>query len=45
VRLVVPPGTDAARAQQLLEKADKGCPISNSLSAAKHVDCEVVEAP
>jgi organic hydroperoxide reductase OsmC/OhrA len=45
VRLVVPPGADTARAQQLLEKAEKGCPISNSLSAAKHVDCELVEAP
>jgi organic hydroperoxide reductase OsmC/OhrA len=45
VQLVVPPGTDAARAQQLLEKAEKGCPISNSLSAVKQVDCELVEAP
>ena len=30
VRLVVPPGTDAARARQLLEKSEKGCPVSNS---------------
>lgn len=43
VRLVVPPGTDTARAQRLLEKSEQGCPISNSLSAKKHVDCEIVE--
>ena len=44
VRLVVPPGSDAAKAQQLLEKAERGCPISNSLTATKQVECEVVEA-
>jgi len=44
VRLVVPAGTDAARAQRLLEKAEQGCPISNSLTAAKHLEAEVVEA-
>ncbi len=43
VRLVVPPGTDAARARKLLEKSEQGCPISNSLSAKKQVDCEIVE--
>ncbi|MGH8244234.1 MAG: OsmC family protein [Steroidobacteraceae bacterium] len=43
VRLVVPPGSDAARAQQLLERAERGCPISNSLTATKQVECEVVE--
>jgi organic hydroperoxide reductase OsmC/OhrA len=43
VRLVVPRGTDAARAQALLEKAEQGCPVSNSLSAEKHVEAEVVE--
>ncbi len=43
VRLVVPPGTDASRARKLLEKSEQGCPISNSLSAKKHVDCEIVE--
>ncbi len=44
-RLVVPAGSDAARARLLMEKAEKGCLISNSLSAARHLECEVVEAP
>jgi len=44
VRLVVPPGTDAARAKRLLEKAEQGCPISNSLTATKHLEAEIVEA-
>jgi organic hydroperoxide reductase OsmC/OhrA len=44
VQLVVPPGTDAARARMLLEKAERGCPISNSLTATKHLECEVVES-
>ncbi len=43
VRLVVPPGADAARAARLLGKAEQGCPISNSLNAARHLDCEIVE--
>ena len=44
VRLVVPVGGDASRARQLLEKAEKGCPVSNSLTATKHVEAEIVEA-
>jgi organic hydroperoxide reductase OsmC/OhrA len=44
VRLVVPPGSDAARARMLMEKAEKGCLISNSLTATKHLECEVVES-
>jgi organic hydroperoxide reductase OsmC/OhrA len=44
VRLVVPAGSDAARARLLMEKAEKGCLISNSLTAAKHLECEVVES-
>ncbi|MBX3702846.1 MAG: OsmC family protein [Steroidobacteraceae bacterium] len=43
VRLVVPAGTDANRARLLLEKAEKGCLISNSLTATRHLECEVVE--
>ena len=35
VRLVVPPGADAARARHLLEKSEKGCPVSNSLTASE----------
>jgi len=42
-RLVVPAGTDPARARTLLEKAEKICLISNSLSAARHLECEVIE--
>jgi organic hydroperoxide reductase OsmC/OhrA len=44
VRLVVPAGTDAARAKQLLDKSEKGCPISNSLSATKRIEADIVEA-
>lgn len=44
VRLVVPAGTDATRARRLLEKSEKGCPISNSLTAEKHLEAEIVEA-
>ncbi|HEX9707976.1 MAG TPA: OsmC family protein [Steroidobacteraceae bacterium] len=44
VRLVVPAGADAARARKLLEKAEQGCPISNSLTAERHLECEVVAA-
>jgi organic hydroperoxide reductase OsmC/OhrA len=45
VRLVIPAGADAAKAQHLLAKAEKGCPISNSLTAEKHLETEIVEAP
>ena len=44
VRLVVPPGADAGRARHLLEKSEKGCPFSNSLTARKHIEAEIVEA-
>jgi organic hydroperoxide reductase OsmC/OhrA len=42
-RLVVPPGTDHARARMLMEKAEKVCLVSNSLNAARHLEAEVVE--
>ena len=41
--LVVPAGTDPARARLLMEKAEKICLISNSLSAERHLTCEVIE--
>ena len=44
VRLVVPAGADAARARKLMEKAEQGCPISNSLKAERHLECVVVES-
>ena len=39
----MPAGTDPARARLLLEKAEKVCLISNSLSAERHLTCEVIE--
>ena len=36
-RLLVPSGTDPGRAREVLEKAEKSCLISNSLSAAIHL--------
>lgn len=44
-RLVIPAGGDAQRARLLMEKAEKSCLISNSLNAARHLECEVVEEP
>jgi len=44
-RLSIPAGSDPARAKMLMEKAEKICLISNSLSAARHLECEVVVAP
>ncbi len=40
--LRVPAGTDHARAQTVLEKAEKGCLVSASLSAAIHLVPEIV---
>jgi organic hydroperoxide reductase OsmC/OhrA len=42
-RLKVPPGTDSARAQKLLEKAEAICLITNSLSGERHVNATVLE--
>ena len=42
-RLTVPPGTDAAKARSLLEKAEHGCLISSSLNAAVALECTIVE--
>ncbi|HLG53459.1 MAG TPA: OsmC family protein [Steroidobacteraceae bacterium] len=44
-RLSIAAGSDPARAKMLMEKAEKICLISNSLSAARHLECEVVVAP
>ena len=41
--LTVPPGVDAARARTLMEKAEKVCLVSNSLTAERHLEAEVVE--
>jgi organic hydroperoxide reductase OsmC/OhrA len=42
-RLTVPPGTDAAKAKSLLEKAEHGCLISNSLNAPVALETSIVE--
>ena len=38
VELTVPAGTDEKKAHRLLEKAERGCLITNSLTAAIHLD-------
>jgi organic hydroperoxide reductase OsmC/OhrA len=42
-KLTVPAGTDAAKARQLLERAEHGCLIANSLSGARTLEAEVIE--
>ncbi|MBL4622734.1 MAG: OsmC family protein [Immundisolibacteraceae bacterium] len=44
VTLVVPAGSDAAKAEKLLEKAEQACFISNSLTAEVQLKCEIVIA-
>lgn len=41
--LRAPAGVDQARAEQLLEKAEKVCLISNSLNGERELVCEIVE--
>lgn len=43
-KLTVAPGTDAAKAKQLLERAEHLCLIANSLKGARSIETEVVEA-
>ena len=42
--LAVPAGTDVDKARRLLEKAEKGCLITNSLAVDVHLDTEVTVA-
>lgn len=42
VTLVVPPGTDVARAGKLLEQAEHACLISNSLRAHRSLESQVL---
>jgi organic hydroperoxide reductase OsmC/OhrA len=44
-RLTVESGTDPDVARRALEKAERGCLISNSLRADIHLECEVKAAP
>jgi organic hydroperoxide reductase OsmC/OhrA len=41
-QLTVPEGTNTDRARRALEKAERGCLISNSLKAVVHLEPEVV---
>jgi peroxiredoxin-like protein len=41
-RLTVPAGSDLDRAKKLLEKAEQICLITNSLSAERHLETEVI---
>lgn len=43
VVLSIRPGSDAARARALLERAENGCLVANSLSAPRALTSEVVE--
>ena len=40
-RLVVPPGGDEALARRVLEKAERGCLIANSLTAERHLEIAI----
>ena len=42
--LSVPAGADAAKARALLERAEHGCLIANSLRGTRTLDAEVIEA-
>ena len=41
-RLTVPHGTDEVAARQLLERAEQGCLIANSLRGARHLEAAIV---
>ncbi len=42
-KLAVAAGTDTAKARQLLERAEHGCLIANSLRGARTLEAEVIE--
>jgi uncharacterized OsmC-like protein len=41
-KLLVPPGANAERAEQLLEKAEATCPISNTLNCTRSLIVEII---
>lgn len=43
-RLTVAPGADAAKAKQLLERAEHLCLVANSLKGSRSIETEVVES-
>jgi organic hydroperoxide reductase OsmC/OhrA len=44
-RLAVPAGSDPERYRALLDKAEHGCLISNSLTGTRHLEAEVLVDP
>ncbi len=43
--LTVPAGTDEAKAQRLLQKAEDACLVTNSMSAETHLEAAIITAP
>ncbi len=43
--LTVPVGTDEAKAQRLLEKAEGACLVTASLKATCHLEADIIAAP
>lgn len=43
-RLEIPPGADPAKARRLLEQAEHGCLIANSLQGTRALEAEIVTA-
>ena len=43
--LTVPAGTDEAKAQRLLEKAEGACLVTASLKATCHLEADIIAAP
>jgi organic hydroperoxide reductase OsmC/OhrA len=41
VHLAVPAGTDEARAKRVIEKAERGCMVTNSLVGERHLDAVI----
>ena len=44
VHLSVPPGTDEARAQRIIEKAERSCMVTNSLVGERHLEAVIEQA-
>jgi hypothetical protein len=42
--LTVPAGTDAAKARELLERAERGCLISNPLNGMRVLKAQIIAA-
>ena len=43
-KLVIPPGTDRERALHILEKSEKQCLVTASLSTPVHLETEIAES-